>query len=717
MLKGSQYFFSETQPEESFNSFFSTLSAASDLAFPEIIVNPKRPKTILAPWVTSGIITSSRNKNKLFNLRQKIPTLRTSKTLISIAMPLKRYYLQEFQKAKADLNVTWKLINSITGRPSKGNSSLPNSFIVNNQTVSNPKQIANEFNTFFTTIGTTLAAQIEAKNIPNNSYKKYLGERNETCFSFFPISEMRLSKMVDELKPKWSYGESVVSNNLLKIIYPLIAAPLKKLIDLSLKTGFVPEQISIAKVVPILKGGDPKEFNNYRPISMISSIGKLIEKVVFSELSDFLEHCNILSPYQFGFRHNHNVSHPMLLFSESVQTSLSQNLHNIAVFVDLRKAFDTVDFEILLDKLSHYGVRNVELLWFKNYLKRTQFTLANATCSEVLAMILGIPQGTILGPLLFLLYINDLPLVTTLLSLLFADDTTFQCQGNDLPELIKHLNCELSKAQAWFDCNKLTLNANKTKYIIFSNSVIPDDLPEVIIGDVVIERVGEGKKETSVRFLGLWVDAKLTFRCHISKLKVKLSRGLFALSTSRNDSPLRIRMNIYYCLFESHLRFASNLYGSATTSNLEEIFTMQKQAIRFVSNAPFYSHTSNLFYDLKILKFEDLLRMERVSFVHKYKHNRLPPAFSKSFLLDVDPLDLTRRADIHSLVPPKIPNKLFSRLPQTLLARSWNELSFVLRSEGDLHLFKAEFKRITLNSYIFTCSKTACYSCNSSYNH
>ena len=133
---------------------------------------------------------------------------------------------------------------------------------------------------FFTTIGTTLAAQIEAKNIPNNSYKKYLGERNETCFSFFPISEMRLSKMV-ELKPKWSYGESVVSNNLLKIIYPLIAAPLKKLIDLSLNTGFVPEQISIAKVVPILKGGDPKEFNNYRPISMISSIGKLIEKVFF----------------------------------------------------------------------------------------------------------------------------------------------------------------------------------------------------------------------------------------------------------------------------------------------------------------------------------------------------------------------------------------------------------------------------------------------------
>ena len=212
----------------------------------------------------------------------------------------------------------------------------------------------------------------------------------------------------------------------------------------------------------------------------------------------------------------------MLLFSESVQTSLSQNLHNIAVFVDLRKAFDTVDFEILLDKLSHYGVRNVELLWFKNYLKRTQFTLANATLSEVLAMILGIPQGTILGPLLFLLYINDLPLVTTLLSLLFADDTTFQCQGNDLPELIKHLNCELSKAQSWFDCNKLTLNANKTKYIIFSNSVIPDDLPEVIIGDVVIERVGGEKKATSVRFLRLWVDANLAFRCHISKLKVKL---------------------------------------------------------------------------------------------------------------------------------------------------------------------------------------------------
>ena len=394
---------------------------------------------------------------------------------------------------------------------------------------------------------------------------------------------------------------------------------------------------------------------------------------------------------------------------------MASNNHNIAVYIDLCEAFDTVNFEILLDKLSHYGIRDIELKWFKNYLKRTQFTFSNATFSDILSMILGIPQGTLLGPLLFLLYVNDLPLMTSLLTLLFADDTTFQCEGPDLPHLITHLNRELAKAQMWFDANKLTLNVSKTKYMIFSKQQIPANLPEVMIGDYVVDRVGDSMRDKEVRFLGVWVDSGLTFSSHISKLKIKLSTGLYALGTSRNETPIRIRMNIYHALFESHLRFAAVIFGSASPKLLEEVFVMQKKAIRFISNAPFHAHTSNLFLDLKILKLDDLLKLERILIVHKYKHGRLPPAFDCSFLIDSDSLALKRREDIHSLKPPIIPNKQFSRLPQTLLARSWNELPFTVRSEGELDKFKSEFVRLTLNSYTFTCTEISCYSCNMNY--
>ena len=208
--------------------------------------------------------------------------------------------------------------------------------------------------------------------------------------------------------------------------------------------GYVHNQLKIAKVVPIFKSGDPRLPNNYRPISLLSNFSKIIEKVMHTRLSNFLEHNNLLSMSQFGFRKNHSTIHPMILLDNFVTDALNSKKYAMAIFCDLRKAFDTVNHTILLSKLEKIGIRNRELKWFKNYLSgRRQFVSVNGVCSSFLEVLLGVPQGSILGPLLFLIYINDLPGCSNFFTLLFADDTTLLAKADSPEELYSIANNEL----------------------------------------------------------------------------------------------------------------------------------------------------------------------------------------------------------------------------------------------------------------------------------
>ena len=199
---------------------------------------------------------------------------------------------------------------------------------------------------------------------------------------------------------------------------------------------------------------------------MLSSFAKLLEKIVARQLIGFLNAQNILYQHQCGFRSNHNTSQPVFYFYDKIYNYLNQkpSATTLSIFIDLKKAFDTVDHNILLKKMDHYGVRGPENSWFKNYLSdREQFVSINGTYSEIVKTLCGVPQGSVLGPLLFLIYINDLPNATEFLTLLFADDTTFQYSGTNLDLLFEKCNFELEKASTWFKSNRLTLNVKKTK--------------------------------------------------------------------------------------------------------------------------------------------------------------------------------------------------------------------------------------------------------------
>jgi hypothetical protein len=237
-----------------------------------------------------------------------------------------------------------------------------------------------------------------------------------------------------------------------------------------LATGVVPQHLKIVKVVPVFKSGDAKLLDNFRPICLLSSFSKICEKIVGNRLSDFLEENNLLINFQFGFRKKHSTIHPLIHFMNFTSKALNEKEHTIAIFCNLRKAFDMVNHSILLKKLE-FRIQGNELHWFTNYMSdRKQFVTNDNNLSDLLNIILGVPQGSILGPLLFLVHINDLPECSKLLSLLFADDTNLLLSHSNLDTLISIANSEFKKIVAYFRSHKLALHLEKTRFMILSSN-------------------------------------------------------------------------------------------------------------------------------------------------------------------------------------------------------------------------------------------------------
>jgi retron-type reverse transcriptase len=247
--------------------------------------------------------------------------------------------------------------------------------------------------------------------------------------------------------------------------------PFTAIINKSLETGEVPSSLKLAKVVPIYKAKNKEEFNNYRPVSLLPCISKILEKVIHKRLYNFLLLNDVLYKSQYGFRPKHSTSNAITELSNDIITSLENKQLTLAVFLDLSKAFDTIDHMTLLDKLAHYGVRGVALEWFRSYLtNRRQYVQVNDNRSQIDTITYGVPQGSVLGPLLFIIYTNDLPRnLKTVKSILFADDTTIYQSSNNTEKLYKAMNEQLKILEDWFKANKLSLNASKTNYILFRN--------------------------------------------------------------------------------------------------------------------------------------------------------------------------------------------------------------------------------------------------------
>ena len=574
------------------------------------IISRKRSS---CPWITDALLRSINRKHFLHRqiLRGygNVDFYRRYRNVLTftVRQAKKDYYAFKFNSVMGDTKAAWKTINNLisSGCVSKANIKL----LVEDDYVTDVN-VADKFNDYFVNVARELEDKIPNSNIDPLSY---LG-RLPNSFVLLDTNEAEVLSVIKSLKNKRGHNHAIPVH-VYKAIAHIISPAIASLINSSFREGRFPDILKLARVVPLFKSGQTELCSNYRPISTLHLISKVFEKIMYSRLSAFLDKFDVLYSNQFGFRRGRSTDDAVLQFTDEVYNAFNKNKYLVAVMLDLSKAFDTVQSDILLGKLECIGVRGVPLQWFRSYLTcRKQFVSVNNENSSVRDIAFGVPQGSVLAPLLFLIYINDMHVCSDLLGMIhFADDTTVYTTGDNFDAILTMLNIELEKIDQWLQCNRLSLNVEKTSWTVFSNRGSNSE-NNLYIRQSILTKVSHAK------FLGVFLDEKLKFSKHVDWLSGKISRSCGVMFRLSSYIPSFILRKIYFALVHPYLNYGLCVYGSASATTLARIKRLQLKCVKYISGDTML-HEKMHFRNCRILPFDSMYKKSILMKFGNYVHN------------------------------------------------------------------------------------------------
>ena len=486
---------------------------------------------------------------------------------------------------------------------------------------------------------------------------------------------------MEELDVNKATGLDLIPAWLLKQCSCTLANPVAYIFNKSLESCIVPSQFKKAKVKPVFKKGDPCQASNYRPISVLPVLCKVLEKLINNQTMTYLEDNQLLNNLQYGFRKRKSTRDAILEFTNDTLMALNNGMCVLGIFIDFSKAFDTINHQILISKLENLGFSSPCLRWFSNYFTdRSQVVTIDNYSSRSCKLTVGVPQGSILGPTLFLIYINDLcSCFKYLKPILYADDTNLFYQSKNLALDISKINQDLDSLDYWCKCNKLTINLDKTNFIIIKNRQNPFSFPSNVI-KISNSTIEEASK---IKFLGVTIDRNLSFGNHIYNLTSKIRPYVGLLYRCSEFLPKRILVLLYNSYINSQLSYCIEAYGTASNSSLKTLFIMQKRIVRIISKSSSYAHTQSLFRNLNILNVYQLFKY-RLLLISHTKFNTHPLDSNTSHFDHSYP---TRCSKLN-LPLPNSTTQAGHRSPSYQISALWNSLPSELRQ-----LTSSEYRR------------------------
>lgn len=584
-----------------------------------------------------------------------------------------------------NLKKTWDIIKEVTNDNINKNNIKA---IVNgkNETIIDPNLMSTEFNTFFRDVGPKLAKKI--KPSPKN-FKSNTGPNVDSCF-LAPVTANDLTILINSLKNNVKSGEDQITSEILKQNHKYLINPLLHVINCIFSTGVFPSILKKATIVPVFKNGNSELPSNYRPIALISTISKLVEKCIKGKLQLFLDEKNLLSKHQFAFKKDSGAEDALSKVTEVILNGLDGGRRVLGIFLDLKKAFDTVVHHILLRRLFKIGIRGVAYKLIESYLKdRVQQVKIGNTLSEPLAVVCGVPQGTVLGPILFNIYMNEV------LSILedegvvfcFADDTVIIVQGETWEIAIKNAEAAISKIKCWLDHSLLSLNVEKTKFIPFGLTArILPVIQALTIHDSNCNRGNQCActdkidRVQSIKYLGIFLDENLNWKTHVNYVTKKVRKLIHKFYELRNILSLKMLKVVYSSLVESIISYGIIIWGSASKSIISNLFIAQKYIIKIIMFKTKRFPTKQLFEEGKLLTLEQLYTRAVIRFMLStqyyrntilHKHNTRN-ATNKNLSLTLVKNSATQRhisytgPTIYNLLPISLRNKPFKKVKQKI---------------------------------------------------